>query len=205
MLYVVVGVLLSYITVNEEPNQPEDVAIYILTNGVHTDIVMPVKTKIIDWSTELKYSQPEKANSNYSLIAIGWGDKGFYLQTPTWADLKFSTAFKAATGTGSTAIHTTYYRNVRETKNCRKIMISWAQYEQLVSFINASFQKNETGHFIKIDTDANYGVTDAFYEATGSYSLFKTCNTWANSALKESGQRACLWTALDSSIFDKYE
>lgn len=205
LLYVIIGILLSKISVEEEPNTPDEIAIYILTNGVHTDIVMPVKTKIIDWSTEIKYPHTDEANSSYNYIAMGWGDKGFYLQTPTWADLKFSTAFKAATGLGSTAIHTTYYKNMKENKNCRKIMISWSQYNRLVSHINKSFLKDKNGHFIKINTNANYGLTDAFYKATGSYSLFKTCNTWANNTLKASGQKACLWTALDSSIFDKYE
>ncbi len=204
-MYVIIGFALSKITVKEEPNAPDEVAIYILTNGVHTDIVMPVKTKTIDWSTQIKYEHTDKANSTYNYIAMGWGDKGFYLQTPTWADLKFSTAFKAATGLGSTAIHTTYYRTIKESENCRKIMISWAQYKRLITYINASFQKDSTSHFININTNANYEETDAFYEATGSYSLFKTCNTWANNTLKISGQKACFWTALDSSIFDKYE
>lgn len=52
-----------------------------------------------------------------------------------------------------------------------------------------------------INTNAVYGKTDAFYEAKGKYSLFKTCNTWTNNALKASEQRACVWTIFQSGIF----
>lgn len=204
-VYLIVGFCLSKITVYDEPNSPKEMAIYILTNGVHTDIVLPVKTQYVDWSKQLRYKHTKSVDSSYKYVAMGWGDKGFYLQTPTWADLKFSVAVKAVTGLSSTAMHTTYYKSMVEGENCKKIWISKAQYQKLVAHISDTFQKNASDNFIHIKTDANYGTTDAFYEANGSYSLFATCNTWVNSALKGIGAKACLWTAFDSSIFDKYE
>jgi len=205
LLYLGTAFLLSRITVDEEPNTPNEVAVYIITNGVHTDIVMPVRSQRIDWSEEIKYSHTISADSTYQYIAMGWGDKGFYLETPTWADLKVSTALKAASGFNTTAMHTTYYRQMVEGEDCRKIVISKEQYDRLVTFISASFQKDGEGHFIPIITDANYGKSDAFYEAKGRYSMLTTCNSWANSSLKASGQRACLWTAFDTGIFLKYK
>jgi hypothetical protein len=50
-----------------------------------------------------------------------------------------------------------------------------------------------------------YGDNDAFYEAIGSYNLFKTCNTWTNNALKSCGQKACFWTPFESGIFYQYK
>lgn len=205
LFYLGSAFVLSRIAIQEEPDQPDEIAIYILTNGVHTDIVMPVKTKQMDWSTQIKYSNTERADSTYLYVALGWGDKGFYLETPTWADLKASTALKAATGLSSSAIHATYYRAVIEGEDCRKIGISKSQYARLIHYITESFKKDEFGNFIHIPTDANYGISDAFYEANGSYSMFTTCNSWANSGLKASGQRACLWTAFDTGIFLKYK
>jgi len=90
VLYLLIGFGLSKITVYDEPDAPNEMAIYIITNGVHTDIVMPVKTTFIDWSEMVKYQHASAANDTYTYIAMGWGDKGFYLQTPTWGDLKFS-------------------------------------------------------------------------------------------------------------------
>ena len=53
-------------------------------------------------------------------------------------------------------------------------------------------------------TEARYRDHDAFYEGVGTYSLFRTCNTWANKALKVSGQKACLWTPVDKGMFYQY-
>ncbi|OXA77290.1 conserved hypothetical protein [Flavobacterium aquidurense] len=205
LLYLIVAFSLSKITVNQEPKTKPEVEIYILTNGVHTDIVMPTKTDQIDWSKQVKFENTKAADSTYKYIAMGWGDKGFYLETPEWSDLKASVAFKAASGLSTTAIHATYYKNLKEGDDCKKIMISRAQYNRLIKYISESFQKDASGSFLNIKTNANYGKTDAFYEATGSYSLFHTCNTWANSGLKISGQKCCFWTATDSGIFSKYK
>lgn len=196
---------LSKITVDQEPNTKPEVEIYILTNGVHTDIVMPTKNDQIDWSQQVKFANTKAADSTYKYLAMGWGDKGFYLETPEWSDLKASVAFKAASGLSTTAIHATYYKSLREGADCKKMMISKEQYYRLIRYISQSFQKDASGNFLNIKTDAIYGKSDAFYEATGSYSLFHTCNTWANSALKASGQKCCYWTATDSGIFSKYK
>ncbi len=203
-LYLLIGFCLSLITVAEEPDAADDIAIHILTNGVHTDIVMPTRTAEINWDDFLHYEHTKSAKGHYPYVAMGWGDKGFYLETPTWADLRFTTAFKAATGLSTTAIHTTYYRTMNESERCKRIMVSKEQYRRLVAHIKSSFKKNADGKFIHIPTHANYGATDAFYEAIGSYSLFTTCNTWANNSLKIAGQKACLWTAFDTGIFSKY-
>jgi hypothetical protein len=53
-------------------------------------------------------------------LAFGWGDKGFYLNTPEWADLKVSTALNAAFGLSSSAIHSTFYKKLRENETCKK-------------------------------------------------------------------------------------
>lgn len=205
LVYVVVAFTLSKISVDEEPNAPDEVAIYILTNGVHTDIVLPSITPQINWTTFIDPALTQEATTSYRYIAMGWGDKGFYLNTPTWADLKFSTAFKAATGLSSSAMHTTYYNTMVENQDCIKILISHEQYDRLITYIKDSFEINADGTFKHIITDSNYTTTDAFYEAKSSYSIFKTCNSWANTGLKYAGQKGALWTATDTGIFEKYK
>jgi uncharacterized protein (TIGR02117 family) len=204
LVYLLSAYLLSRISLSAE-NDQKDIQIYIRTNGVHTDIVVPVRNEHFDWSKEIKFAHIQAYDTNFSHLAIGWGDKGFYLETPTWADLKVSTAFKAATGLSNTAIHATYLDKVKEDLSCKKIEISQTQYTRLIQFISASFQKDKEGHFMHITTNANYGKTDAFYEANGSYSLLHTCNTWANNGLKACGQKCCFWTPFDTGIFLNYE
>lgn len=138
-------------------------------------------------------------------VAFGWGDKSFYLETPNWSDLKFKVAFNAVFGLSTTAIHATFYNSLQENESCKEIRISQQEYNKLCKYILQSFQLNEKSETINIPTNANYGNTDAFYEAKGTYNLFFTCNTWANNALKVSGLSCCLWTIFDTGIFLKYE
>lgn len=206
LIYLLSAFCLSRITVNKEHDTNSDVAIYILTNGVHTDIVVPVKNDVFDWSKAVKFANTRlQDTAGMQWLAMGWGDKGFYLETPTWDDLTITTAFKAAFGLGTTAMHTTFYHSMTESSSCKKITISQWQYKRLVQFVSDSFEHDSDGYTIYISTNANYNDADAFYEATGRYSLFKTCNSWANAALKSCGQKACLWTAFDTGIFLKYE
>jgi uncharacterized protein (TIGR02117 family) len=182
----------------------QDVPIYILTNGVHTDIVMPIKTAQIDWSKEIRFENTRSKDSLVKYVALGWGDKGFYLETPTWADLKASTALKAAFWLGSSAVHATFYQELKEGADCKRILISKPQYAQLINYIHNTLTADKSNHPIHIKTNAIYGLNDAFYEANGTYSLFHTCNTWANDALKSCGQKACIWTPFDTGIFYHY-
>lgn len=203
-LYLSAAYVFSRISVDKEEPSGNDITLFILTNGVHTDLVMPVRNAQIDWSKEVLFSNTKSNDTTAQWIAFGWGDKGFYLETPTWADLKFSTAFKAATGLSTSAIHATYYYSMSAGSDCIKLSTDSAHYAKLISYIHASFDRDEQGHLMHIVTNANYGKTDAFYEAKGSYSLFHTCNTWANSGLKSGGQKACLWTPFDKGIFYQY-
>lgn len=202
--YVFFAFVFSKIIVNKNNISTNEIEIYIKTNGVHTDIVVPIKSQAYDWSNEIKFSNTVSKDSTYRFLAMGWGDKGFYLETPSWSDLKFSVAFKAAFGLSSSAIHATFYKKLDEDENCIKIKMSENDYLKLIDFISKSFKKDKEGYFENIKTTANYGDSDAFYKAKGCYNLFYTCNTWANNALKSSNQKACFWTPFDKGIFSVY-
>jgi uncharacterized protein (TIGR02117 family) len=116
-----------------------------------------------------------------------------------------SIAVKAVLGIGPSAMHTTFLKNVKEDEFCRKLEISKSQYIDLVNFIESYFKKDSLGNFINISTPNTYGSNDAFYEAKGKFTPFFTCNTWVNSALKNSGLRSCLWTPFQSGIFKIFE
>ena len=101
-------------------------------------------------------------------------------------------------------MHVTFHDQLNVSEKCIKISISKDNYMQLVKYIVNSFRFNESGVTQKIDGES-YFENDAFYEANRTYSLFYTCNTWANNGLKSAKLKACLWTPFDSSIFNKYQ
>ncbi|MET3531949.1 uncharacterized protein (TIGR02117 family) [Chryseobacterium flavum] len=206
ILYIILGLLVPFISVSaKDDGQKKEFPIYIYTNGVHTDIVMPVRNALQDWSLKIPFNDTRSKRTDYNYIGIGWGDKGFYLDTPTWADLKFSTAVKAAFWLSDSAMHCTYYTTMKEGDDCKMILISRSQYKDLVKFVENKFDRDLKGNFILIPTDAVYGDNDAFYDAKGTYSFLYTCNTWTNDALKAAGQKAALWTPSDFGIFQHYK
>ncbi|MFN8368459.1 MAG: TIGR02117 family protein [Candidatus Kapaibacterium sp.] len=204
-LYMGLAYVLSRMSVEREQTTEATIPVYIKTNGVHTDIVVPVHTDVIDWSKQITYANTKGKDTTAEYLGMGWGDKGFYLETPTWADLTAKTAFKAMFGLSTTAIHATFHNTLTENDSCKKILLSKQQYIRLVTYIRNDLQTDSAGNVRNIVTNANYGLHDAFYEAHGTYSLFHTCNTWANNALKSCGQKACVWTPFDTGIFYQYK
>jgi uncharacterized protein (TIGR02117 family) len=207
LLYIVLAWFLPYIKVNTSfANAPDEegVEIFVQSNGVHTDLVLPMKNEQADWGSLFPYSDFENVYQGFNYVGIGWGDKGFFLNTPTWADLKFSTAFNAAFALSTTAMHVTYkFRKPEQGTLCRRIVLSKKQYEVMIRYILSSFQlKDKMPVHI---AHCGYTAQDTFYEANGTYSLFKTCNVWTGNALQVAGVKIGVWTPFDKGIIDHLE
>ena len=195
-LYILSALTLPHIKINKDfKNKLEGIKIYVISNGVHTDLVVPAKTIYKDWTLTFPLDSFDVKDDTRSFIGFGWGDKEFFLNTANWSDLKASTALKAAIGMNETAMHVHYMKEMKkESAQCISLSIDTISYTKLLSYIENSFIKKE-GSFLKIQ-HPGYGQYDRFYEATGSYSLFKTCNIWTNNALKEINAQTAIWSPL---------
>lgn len=99
---------------------------------------MPLHNKEFDWRTIVSPTDTRKATpADY--VAFGWGDHGFYLETPTWADLTVPTALKAVSWLNRTAIHATFYPELQENQHSVYIHITSEEYRKLVQSILPSF------------------------------------------------------------------
>ncbi|HEY4798087.1 MAG TPA: TIGR02117 family protein [Bacteroidia bacterium] len=205
VLYFIAAFGLSSITTNSDfkPCDKNAIEIYIKSNGVHTDLVMPFRSKIKDWSAFVNPADTKQGDTDPGYVSFGWGDKGFYLDTPTWSELKFSIAFKALFFLSTTAMHVSFYNEINENEFCRKVCIDTTSYSRMVNYVENSFVIN--GEKPKLIKGASYGNNDLFYDAKGTYNLFYTCNTWANGGLKAANLKACLWTPFDKGILNKYK
>ncbi|MCL2597528.1 MAG: TIGR02117 family protein [Paludibacter sp.] len=195
----------SRIKIDEDKNTPPQMAIYLSTNGMHTDFVMPIKSEVIDWSKKIKYCNTKSKDIIQQFIAIGWGNAGFFIDVPDWDHVKPSIALKAAFGLSPSAMHATFLKRISVGGDVVKIKLSNEQYKLLVDFIVKYFQKDSNDNFINIPTENTYGENDAFYKAKGHYNIFFTCNTWTNNALAAARLRHCLWTPFQKGIFRQYE
>ncbi|MFK7847826.1 MAG: TIGR02117 family protein [Rhodothermales bacterium] len=199
--YLLLAFLLGAIPTGENNASAKDgIEIFVETNGVHTDFVLPIKSEAIDWHTYFPFAHFRNGDlADKSHISFGWGDRGFYLETPNWSDLKFSTAFKAFFLTSRTAMHVTYRNRPTRTKTRKSVVLSPAQYDQLVHYILDSFQQDPVDKVVLIP-DQSYWGYDAFYAGTGSYNLRITCNEWTGRGLRRLGIKTGIWTPLAQSI-----
>jgi len=172
-------------------NCAADKEIYITTNGVHLDIILPVENVEPEFLSKLEILPGTK------YVSFGWGDKEFYINTPEWKDLTFKTAFKALFLKSETAMHITCYST--SYSSWRNIKICSSQLDLLNKTIENSFSKNENGSFKKLAVPGYY-ESDFFYDATGYFSLFKTCNVWVNNALKEARIQTSIWSPFEFGV-----
>jgi uncharacterized protein (TIGR02117 family) len=202
IIYLLAVVVFTFIPVNSNYLPPEKgIEIYIISNGVHTDIALPVIYDSLDWKDIIPLADFEPGNKEFSYIAFGWGDKGFYLETPTWADLKTSVAIKAMLLPSPTAMHVSYYEKIPPLgEKVKKIIVSKEQMNEIIKNIKESFQYNANGKVMLIDCCRYEGLNDSFYEATGSYHLVKTCNEWTNRILKKAGIKTALWAPFEPCL-----
>lgn len=190
------------ITVGEKATG-KDVTIYMKSDGIHTDFIFPVNANKQDWSKVFLMTDTKANDSTKNFIAVGWGDQGFFLHTPEWSDLKFSTAFEAAFYLGKSAVHVNYLRKEEFPENVVELNITTKQYSLVTKYVLKTLKKKKSGGFDCIKNKGNW-ESDAFYQANGRYGMFHTCNSWINSGLKSADLPACLWTPFNAGIFSKY-
>jgi uncharacterized protein (TIGR02117 family) len=200
--YVLAAFLLTMIADNTSFQETETgIEIYVQTNGAHTNIVLPVENELYNWKEFIDTSQFKQKGTAFTHISFGWGDKEFYISTPTWSDLKFSTALKALFWPTSTAMYVTYYESFRYNSSyMRRIKISAKEYKHIIHAIKESFQTQLNGTTLLIDCCRYDNMNDNFYEAKGSYHLFKTCNNWTNDVLRRAGVKCALWAPFDKCV-----
>lgn len=165
--------------------------VFVSDNGVHCDIILPIQDLADDLLDQLVY------HPGTQYLAFGWGDKGFYLDTPTWAELRVSVALKAMFLPSPTAMHLTEHDEVLEKWG--RADLTEEQLAELIAYIRSSFRLDEQGHPILIP-NRGYTPRDQFYEALGNYSCFKTCNRWVNRGLQKIDVKTAIWTASGKGI-----
>lgn len=186
LVYLGLATLLSYWGTNPKKlDCSKDQLVYISSNGMHIDLIMP--TAMLP-SEFVRHLSPKPTTQYY---AIGWGDKGFYLDTPSWAELKASTAMTAMLIKSPTAMHVTQFQELQN--HWVPIQVCQEQITILNKHITSTFESDTTGNPIEI-IGAGYTPNDRFYEAHGNYTGVKTCNIWVSQGLKKASIKTSHWS-----------
>ncbi|MDB5816283.1 MAG: hypothetical protein JWN23_3400 [Rhodocyclales bacterium] len=200
IFYFCVAYLLVLFPANrQQTNDDKTIDAFVISNGMHVDFVFPVKSSAIDWTTRFPMKDFIAPPPHPAYIAIGWGDREFYLNTQNLSDITASRAFGALAGEHRTLIHVDYLPNLNFGTRIYRLPLSPMQYASLIRYVQRSLMLSPIGQGIPVP-NRHYGSLDAFYEATGSYSLFNTCNTWVGDGLRQAGIEVSRWTPLDSQV-----
>lgn len=197
LFYILISLFLTIIPINGDTGDTEkDMSIYLNSNGVHLNIIIPKNNVAINLIDGLNY------NNEDQYFSFGWGDRNFYLETPTWNDLTFKNTFVALFLKSSTLVHFTRYTSTRG--DWMEIKVNQYQLEKINQYIYESFYSDPQNKKVLL-YNSGYSNNDDFYEAVGSYSFYKTCNSWVNTGLKEGNVKACLWTPFEFGLLFIHE
>lgn len=180
----------ALIPIGSSDPKPE-MEIYLISNEIHTDIVLPVKNQVFDWETFLNPN--DFKNRPVKWIEFGWGDRRFYFEMPTWNKFTFSLAADALFTPDTAVMHVNYLDDLPVNyTSARKITVSYETYKKIVDAVKKSFVL-KNGKPILIP-GKSYSETDNFYEGVGEFSLMRTCNVWTSEILSEADLRHPLWS-----------
>ncbi|MFC5742329.1 TIGR02117 family protein [Dyella tabacisoli] len=196
--YLLAAFGLLLVPANRDAPVAHSVDAYIVSNGVHTDFVFPARSTQMDWTNVFAAEHFTAMPAALDFIAIGWGDREFYLNTPNWSDLTAGRAFNALLGRDRSLLHVEYLSAAELQTDVYRLPLSQAQYASLIHYVLDTTRRDTSGG-VNV-TDAHYGRHDAFFEANGSYHLFNTCNTWIGRGLLKAGVKVSRWTPLDANV-----
>jgi uncharacterized protein (TIGR02117 family) len=184
------------------PSQDCRFTVYVSGGAMHTNLIVPVSTSVFDWRTDLDLEPIGSTNAaTYRYLQFGWGDRIWYMQTPSWDRVNYLDIFRVLLFPGNTTAllvkgHATVPRYVGEELKC--LRLNQADYLALMGFIQQSFQLNAQGEKQRLG-DSQDGES-GFYAATGYYSALRTCNSWTAEALQAANVNTPLWSGLASPV-----
>ena len=200
VLYLAAAIILGTLPANRGWQEaPAGVQIFVRTNGVHTWIMVPKVSADMDWRPFVPAQHLRDPRYGGNHVAFGYGNREFYLNTPTWADLSVKTAFLALFGQGTSLVHAEHDDDPRADEYQVPLTLSPDEYRRLVGYIRASFRYDANGRTMPL-LGRGYGPADMFYEAVGTYDAFRDCNQWTGAALRHAGVRMGVWTPFSQSV-----
>lgn len=196
LLYLAAGAVGGSIPRNAGWEEPADgVTIFIATNGVHSGVIVPAMSADMDWRTIVKPSHLADPRYAGRWLWFGWGDRDFYLNTPSWADVSVLTVLRAGLGSGETLVHVDHLQQPFD--DARPVTITRDQYRRLVAGLRATLAPTPDGRATPIP---GYAAWDVFYPARGRYSAITTCNAWTGQLLADAGVKVGMWTPFSATV-----
>ena len=173
--------------------------ILVLKNPIHTDIAVPLDDGVRRRFAFLADAGLPMDVPDARYIVFGWGGRAFYLETPTWSQLKAVPVLKALTLDAS-VMHVDVAGAIKDPHpDVAGFDIDEAHFVALLDYIAASFRQGPNGPMVV--ENSGYSTYDRFYEADGHFNALVGCNTWTAAGLRTAGLRTGWWNPIPVSLW----
>ncbi len=190
------------VSANSDANSTASVPIrrvLVLSNPIHTDIAVPADPDVLRAFSFISDAGFELDSPGVFWVVFGWGGRSFYIETPTWADLKPGPVFDALTWDRS-VMHIRRTGDIQaDLDGVRALDLNNEEFGRLLEGIGQSFQPGDSGT-PEIIQGAAYSAHDIFFPAKGGFNALLGCNTWTAQILREAGLQTGLWTPLPATL-----
>ncbi len=170
-----------------------DVKICVINFGIHSEIIVPFEHKIFDWRKHLGMGK----NADYNYLAFGWGEREFYMNPPREIDAKIVAGIKALFLPNPSVIRVEGYKNLPQNFEIECFGVSQSGYLKLNKFIKNTFQLDQQGEKIRLSGGSGNA---SYFEAKGTYSILRNCNSWTAEALRKADVNTPVWAGLSTAI-----
>ncbi len=160
------------------PAAPGDcVMIAVASNDWHTNLYLPADAFPADGALRREWPAAR-------WFVVGWGDEGFYRKGPN-----LSRAVSAMVPPTPTVLHIVALETRPDAyflDHAVPLAVSTAGLDIIAGDISAELARTASGQPVRL-TGGFFPGRSAFYRATSSYHLLRTCNQWTADRLRRAG------------------
>ncbi|WP_282046619.1 TIGR02117 family protein [Roseibium album] len=190
---------LSFSPSADEQGEAGKRSILVLSNPIHTDIALPADPDVLEALSFVSSQGLELNHPGVFWIIVGWGIRSFYIETPTWSELKPGPVIDALTWDRS-VMHVRRAGQISPSlPSVREVELSETEFGGLLRDIRSSFQTDK-GDQPSTISGAAYDAHGIFFPANGGFNALLGCNTWTARMLRQAGIRTGFWTPLPFTL-----
>ncbi|MFN3232318.1 MAG: DUF2459 domain-containing protein [Alphaproteobacteria bacterium] len=193
-VYMIAAWIGAAVSVGEASDSDGASEVFVQSNGIHLEFVVPTPTTgpLATAAGYLPGPQPP-------FLGFGWGERDFFLKTPTWADFNLAVAAGALLWQSDVLMRVRPVYETPSGPNSRRLRASDAQAAQIKRFIQESIYFGPNGQPVPVESTL-YDPAGVFLEGRGTYTPFYTCNEWVNDGLRRAGVRTAAWSPFPHGV-----
>ena len=128
---------------------------------------------------------------------IGGGHKRVYRNAQSWSDVQSADIASAIIGSKETTLHIYHLIDPRPAPHRKRFLVSQRQFQGIIASIRSTFRLTSDG---RSTAHPAYAPDNLFYDSTGHYSAYTTCNEWTGEVLRKAGVRMGIWTPMPGGV-----